>query len=130
MHMLSNPVYRSWFLLRVVYAVVPIVIGLDKLFTWWLVDWSQYASPLIMALMPLNLMHFIMLTAVIEIAAGVVVWLWPKFGGYLVAAWLLLVIINLASMNMFYDIIARDAVIAVGALVLAWLSGAKERFVS
>jgi len=118
-------VVRTWWMLRITYALVPIVVGFDKCVTGLIVDWAQYASPLIMGYLPLSLASFLMTHGIIEIAAGVIVWVRPKFGGYLVAAWVGLVIINLLTMHMYFDIIARDAVIAVGALALAWLSDAK-----
>jgi hypothetical protein len=124
-------VYNAWFLLRVTYAAVPIIIGLDKCFTWLLVDWIRYTSPWILSLLPASITatQFILITGIIEILAGLLVWFRPRAGAYLVFAWMFLVILNLASMNLFYDIIARDAVIAVGALTLAWLSEAQESVV-
>ena len=72
------------------------------------------------------MMNFVIVTGVIEIVAGIFVWISPRWGAYLVAAWMILVVLDLASMNMYYDIIARDLVIAIGALALAWLSEARE----
>ena len=119
-------VYYTWLMLKVTYALVPILIGVDKLIGWWLVDWSQYTSPWVLQFIPLSMMNFVIATAVIEIVAGIFVWISPRWGAYLVAAWMILVVIDLASMNMYYDIIARDLVIAIGALALAWLSEARE----
>lgn len=114
-------------MLRIVYTLVPLLVGLDKIFTGLIVDWSKYVSPLLMEYIPLTVAHFLIVVGIIEVVAGVVVWLYPRFGGYLVAAWMTLIIINLISMNTFYDIIARDAVIALGALALAWLTEALEQ---
>jgi hypothetical protein len=119
-------VLQTWFMLKITYALVPIVIGLDKCFTWWLVDWAKYTSPMVLEYLPLTGLHFVILTGVIEIFAGLLVWFYPRVGAYVIVLWMLLVIADLASMNAFYDIIARDAVIAVGALALAWLSEAKK----
>lgn len=127
MKTISSPIYASWLLLKITYAIVPIIIGLDKIFTWWIVDWSRYTSPFVMSFIPFNLMQFIMFTGAVEIIAGIIVWFFPRFGAYLVFAWMVLVIIDLVSLNMFYDIIARDVVIAIGALVLAWLSEVKDK---
>lgn len=119
-------VQRSQLLLKITYTLVPILIGIDKLYTWFIVDWMKYTSPLIISLLPstLNATTFIAITGIIEIAAGLILWFYPRFGAYLIFAWMILVILDLASMNQWYDIIARDAVIAVGALVLAWLTEA------
>ena len=60
----------------------------------------------------------------IEIVAGLVVAVRPRFGGYLVAAWLAGIIVNLVLMADFYDIALRDFGLLVGALALARLATA------
>lgn len=119
-------VLRTQSMLRFVYAAVPLLVGLDKVFTGLIVDWSKYVSPLVLEYIALPIAHLLILVGVIEIAAGLIVWFFPRFGGYLVAAWMTVIIVNLISMNAFYDIIARDVVIAVGALALAWLTSALQ----
>lgn len=113
-------------MLKITYTLVPIIIGLDKLFRWWLVNWAEYTSPFVLDYLPLTLTQFVVVTGMIEIIAGVIVWFYPRFGAYVIVAWMVLVIVNLASMNRFYDIIARDLVIAIGALALAWLTEAQN----
>ncbi len=49
---------------------------------------------------------------------------WPRFGGYLVAAWLGGIIVNLLLQGDYYDIALRDFGLAVGALALARLATA------
>lgn len=122
----TNKVEQTWLMLKIVYAAVPIILGLDKLFGWWIVDWAKYASPVITNLLPLNVYQFVLVLGVIEIIAGIIVWFYPRFGGYLVAVWMILIAINLLTMSGLYDVAARDVVIAVGALALAWLSEARE----
>jgi hypothetical protein len=60
----------------------------------------------------------------IEIVAGLVVAVRPRFGGYLVAAWLAGIIVNLLMMADFYDIALRDFGLMIGALALARLATA------
>jgi hypothetical protein len=67
-----------------------------------------------------------LIVGVIEIVAGVVVALRPKFGGYLVAAWLAGIIVNLLLQADFYDIALRDFGLLIGALALARLATAFE----
>ncbi len=123
-----TPVHRTWLLLKITYTIAPILIGLDKLFLGSkLVDWSKYVSPLITEWIPLvTIGQIVLLSGIVELIAGIVVWFFPRVGGYLVAAWMLFVAINLVSMRMFYDIAARDVVIAMGAIALAWLSTAHD----
>jgi len=64
---------------------------------------------------------------VVEIIAGVVVAVWPKFGGYLVAYWLGAIIINLLVLADHYDVALRDFGLLIGALSLARLATAFER---
>lgn len=118
-------VFKTWHLLKITYAIVPILVGLDKIFmSNMIVDWAKYVSPVISSHIPLDIAHFLMIVGIIEVLAGILVWFAPRFGGYLVALWMLAIVLNLISMNAFYDIIARDIVIAIGALALAWLSEA------
>jgi hypothetical protein len=55
---------------------------------------------------------------VIEIVAGLVVALKPKFGGLLVAAWLTGIIVNLLLIPDYYDIALRDFGLLLAALTL------------
>jgi len=60
----------------------------------------------------------------IEIVAGLVVALRPQFGGYLVAAWLAGIIVNLLMIGDYYDIALRDFGLLLAALALARLATA------
>jgi hypothetical protein len=120
---LSNPAYQAFMLLRTGFAVAPILFGLDKFFDW-LVDWRIYLAPEINDLIPGNAHQAMLIVGVVEIVAGVVVALRPRFGGYLVAAWLAGIIVNLLLQGDFYDIALRDFGLLLGALALARLATA------
>jgi hypothetical protein len=120
---LSNPAYQAFMLLRTGFAVAPILFGLDKFFDW-LVDWRIYLAPEINDLIPGNAHQAMLIVGVVEIVAGVVVALRPRFGGYLVAAWLAGIIVNLLLQDDFYDIALRDFGLLLGALALARLATA------
>lgn len=62
---------------------------------------------------------------VMPIAAGLVVAFAPRLGGYLVAVWLLLISVNMLGTE-HLDIAVRDLGLAVGALALAFLAGARS----
>jgi hypothetical protein len=51
----------------------------------------------------------------------------PRFGGYLVAAWLAGIIVNLLILGEYYDVALRDFGLLVGALALARLATGFER---
>ena len=118
---LSDPAYQAFTLLRVGFTIAPILFGLDK-FLDWLVDWRIYLAPEIDDLIPGNAHQAMLAVGVIEIVAGLVVAIRPKFGGYLVAAWLAAIIVNLLLQADFYDIALRDFGLLVGALALARLA--------
>jgi len=117
----SRPVLQAHQILRIAFTIAPIVFGLDK-FTNLLVDWSIYLNPLIPSILPVSAHTFMYFVGVIEIVAGIVVFLKPRFGGYLVAVWLWGIILNLLLIPGFYDIALRDFGLSLGALALARLS--------
>ena len=111
-------------LLRLGYGLVPIVAGVDK-FTNLLVDWDKYLSADVEERLPVDRRAFMRLVGVIEIAAGVMVLRNPRVGGAVVSAWLAAIAGNLLSTGKYFDIAARDALLAVGAAALSSLSRAR-----
>jgi hypothetical protein len=120
---LNDPVFQAFALLRTVFTVAPILFGLDK-FVDWLVDWRIYLAPEVNDLIPGDAHQAMLLVGVIEIVAGLVVALRPKWGGYLVAAWLGGIIVNLLVLGDHYDVALRDFGLLVAALALARLATA------
>ena len=122
----SDPVFQAFALLRVGFVVAPILFGLDK-FLDWLVDWRVYLAPEINDLIPGTAHQAMLAVGVIEIVAGLVVAVRPKWGGYLVAAWLGGIIVNLLMLGDYYDVALRDFGLLLAALALARLATADER---
>lgn len=122
----SNPAFQAFVLLRIGFTVAPILFGLDK-FLDWLVDWQIYLAPELNDVIPGNAHQAMLAVGVVEIVAGLVVALRPKFGGYLVAAWLGGIIVNLLLQADYYDIALRDFGLLLGALSLARLASAFDR---
>jgi hypothetical protein len=122
----SDPVYQAFTILRIGFTVAPILFGLDK-FLNWLVDWPVYLAPDLNDIIPGNAHQAMLAIGVVEIVAGLVVALRPKFGGYLVAAWLAGIIVNLLILGDFYDVALRDFGLLLGALTLARLATAFDR---
>ncbi|MGH9042575.1 MAG: hypothetical protein ACRDZ3_20365 [Acidimicrobiia bacterium] len=123
---LTNPAYQGYLLLRIGFVVAPILFGLDKFFNV-LVDWENYLAPFVNDLVPGDAHQAMLAVGAIEIVAGLVVALRPRFGGYLVAAWLAAIIVNLLAIPDYYDIALRDFGLLLGALTLARLATAFER---
>ncbi len=122
----ADPIFQAFTLLRVGFTVAPILFGLDKFFDW-LVDWRIYLAPEINDLIPGNAHQAMLAIGVVEIVAGLVVAVKPRFGGYLVAAWLAGIIVDLLILGEYYDGALRDFGLLVGALALARLATGFER---
>jgi uncharacterized membrane protein YphA (DoxX/SURF4 family) len=117
----GDPAYQAFLLLRVAFAVAPIAFGLDKFFNV-LVDWEIYLAPWINDIVPGSAATAMHLVGAVEIVAGLAVALKPRYGAYLVAAWLGGIILNLLTYSGYYDIALRDFGLMLGALTLARLA--------
>ncbi len=122
---LASPAYQGYLLLRIGFAVAPLLFGLDKFFNI-LVDWKSYLAPVVNDLIPGNAHQAMLAVGVIEIVAGLAVALRPRFGAYLVAAWLAAIILNLLLLADHYDVALRDFGLLLGALTLARLATGVE----
>jgi hypothetical protein len=116
---------QAFLLLRTVFTVAPVVFGADK-FLGLLTDWEQYLAPWVDRLTPGTAHQAMLAVGVVEIVAGILVAVRPSIGGYVVAAWLLGIIVNLVSMGAYLDVALRDFGLLVGALALARLATARE----
>lgn len=121
----ADPAYQAFLILRTGFTVAPILFGLDKFFNL-MADWPQYLWTGVTSLLPVSAGVFMVAVGVIEIAAGVLVLVRPRLGGYVVAAWLAGIIVNLALAGGFWDVALRDFGLLLGALALARLATAFE----
>jgi uncharacterized membrane protein YphA (DoxX/SURF4 family) len=117
----SDPRYQAFWLLRLGFTAAPIIMGIDKFFNL-MVYWPQYLADWIDNIMPGSAQQFMYFVGAVEIVAGIVVFLKPRYGAYLVAAWLAGIVINLLSYGEWYDIAVRDFGLMLGALTLARLA--------
>ena len=115
--------HQAFVLLRTVFTIAPIAFGLDK-FLNLLTDWEDYLAPWVNDIVPGTAHQAMLAVGVVEIVAGVLVAVRPAIGGYVVAAWLFGIIVNLVTMGEYYDIALRDFGLLVGALALARLATA------
>jgi uncharacterized membrane protein YphA (DoxX/SURF4 family) len=120
-----EPGYQAFLLLRLAFAVAPIAFGVDKFFNV-LVDWTQYLAPWINDILPGNAHDGMHIVGVIEIAAGLLVAIKPRYGAPLVVGWLLGIIINLLTLSGYYDVALRDFGLLLGALTLTRLAWAYD----
>ncbi|MCL4264500.1 MAG: hypothetical protein KJ069_14850 [Anaerolineae bacterium] len=117
----NDPVYQAYQILHIGFTVAPILFGLDK-FLNLMVDWSQYLAPFVANIIPPA--TFMLIVGIVEIIAGLLVFFRPRIGAYVVAAWLLAIILNLLLLPGFFDVALRDFGLFLGALALARLSEA------
>jgi DoxX len=121
-----DPRYQAFALLRLAFTVAPIAFGLDKFFNV-LVHWPNYLAPWINDIAPGTGQQFMYFVGGTEILAGLIVALKPRYGAYVVAAWLGGIVINLLSYSGFYDIALRDFGLMLAALTLGRLASVYDR---
>jgi len=124
----SDPAAQALLLLRITFTVAPILFGLDKFAEVLTDDWTRYLAPAFNDIIPGSAQDAMYIVGAVEVVAGLVVLVAPRFGGLLVAGWLAGIIVNLLIVGGFGDIALRDFGLMVGALTLARLaSGASRR---
>ena len=117
----SRPAYQAYQILYIGFIAAPSLAGLDK-FTHFLTNWDQYLAPAVERLLPVSGHTFMLLVGIVEMAAAVLVAARPRIGAYVVAAWLIGIIVNLLLIPGYFDVALRDFGLALGALALARLS--------
>src|SRR5207253_4815765 len=117
--------YQAFALMRLAFTVAPIAFGVDKFFNV-LVHWPNYLAPWINDIAPGTGQQFMYFVGGTEILAGIIVALKPRYGAYVVAAWLGGIIINLLTYSGYYDIALRDFGLMLGALSLGRLAQAYD----
>src|SRR5688572_9612293 len=117
-----SPTRQAFSILHLGFIVLPVIAGLDK-FTHLLCNWDKYLAPAIAGILPIDPHHFMLGVGVVEILAGLLVALRPRIGGYVVAAHLVAIILNLTIHPFGYmDVALRDLGLAIGAFAMARLA--------
>jgi uncharacterized membrane protein YphA (DoxX/SURF4 family) len=119
-----DPAAQAFLLLRIAFTVAPILFGLDKFANVLTDDWTRYLAPEFNDILPGSAQDAMYLVGVVEIVAGLVVLVAPRFGGLLVAGWLAGIIVNLLLVGGYGDIALRDFGLLLGALTLSRLASA------
>jgi uncharacterized membrane protein YphA (DoxX/SURF4 family) len=117
--------FQAYVLLRTGFAVAPVLFGLDKFFDV-LVDWPKYLAPWVNDVAPGSAQDFMYVVGGVEIVAGLAVALKPRYGAYIVAAWLGGIIVNLLTHSGYYDVALRDFGLLIAALALGRLAAAYD----
>jgi hypothetical protein len=120
----SDPAAQAFMLLRIAFTVAPILFGLDKFAEVMIGDWPKYLAPEFNDIIPGSAQDAMYIVGGVEIAAGLVVAIMPRFGGLLVAGWLAGIIVSLLLVGGYADIALRDFGLLLAALTLARLASA------
>ena len=123
---MNRQAHQAFQILRFGFTVAPIIAGLDK-FLHLLTNWDKYLAPVIPNSLGISAHTFMLIVGVVEIVAGLLVAVQPRIGGYVVAAWLLGIILNLVAVGGYLDVALRDLGLLLGALSLARLAEAEVR---
>src|SRR5690348_5025665 len=121
----SSPSYEAYQILHFAFTVARIIAGADK-FLHLLTDWDKYLPPMVNNMVGGHGHTLMLAIGVIEIVAGIGVFLKPKIFAYVVAAWLFLIIVNLLLIPGYFDVALRDLGLMLGALALGRLSAAYD----
>lgn len=117
----TRPSYQAYQILHIGFTIAPIAMGLDK-FLNLLVDWDKYLPSFVNNITGGNGQGLIYLVGVIEIVAGIGVLVKPRIFAYVIAVWLVLIIVNLLLIPGYFDVALRDFGLMLGALALGRLS--------
>ena len=118
----AEPAHQAYLALWVGFMVLPLVVGLDKLIGFTSTPWENYLATWVNDIVPGSASDMMMVVGVVEIAAALCVAIAPRIGGYVVAAWLAGLIVNLLSTGQYYDIALRDLGLLIAAFALARLA--------
>jgi uncharacterized membrane protein YphA (DoxX/SURF4 family) len=121
----GDPSHQAFLLLRTVFTIAPIAFGLDKFFNL-MTNWPGYLAPWIDRIAPGNAQTAMYIVGVIEIVAGVLVAVTPRWGSLVVALWLAGIIVNLLTLGKYYDVALRDFGLLVAALALNRLAVSRQ----
>jgi hypothetical protein len=115
----DTPSTTAYQILRLGFTVAPILFGLDKFFNL-MTDWTEFLPQFVTDV--IGGATVMAIVGIVEIVAGIGVWLRPKIFANVVAAWLGLIIITLIIAGGFWDIALRDFGLLLGALALGQLA--------
>lgn len=122
--MTTDRLTTPWWALRTALGGAAFLAGLDKFFNL-LADWPGYLSPLAAELLPIAASSFMHVIGIVEMAVGAAILVgYTRLGGYVAAAWLVGIALNLVTTGRYFDIAVRDLAMAIAAFTLARLTEA------
>jgi len=122
----EDAVAQAFTLLRIGFFVLPVLMGVDKFAEVLNENWTAYLATEFNDILPGSAQDGMYTVGVIEIIAGFVVLVAPRFGGLLVASWLGGIILSLLLVGGYGDIVLRDVGLLLGALTLFRLAATQS----
>jgi hypothetical protein len=119
----NDPVNQAFTVLRIGFVALPILMGLDKFVKVMNNDWPMYLASQFNDIIPGSAQDAMYIVGGVEILAGLIVLIVPRFGGLLVAGWLAGIIASLLLVGGYGDIALRDFGLLLAALTLFRLAG-------
>jgi hypothetical protein len=119
----SDAVAQAFTVLRIGFFALPVLMGIDKFAKVMNDHWPAYLATQFNDVIPGSAQTAMYMVGGIEIVAGIVVLIVPRFGGLLVAGWLAGIIASLLLVGGYGDIALRDFGLLLGALTLSRLAG-------
>ena len=122
----DDAVAQAFTLLRIGFFVLPVLMGADKFAQVMMENWPAYLATEFNDILPGSAQDAMYTVGVVEIVAGFVVLIMPRFGALLVAGWLAGIIVSLLLVGGYGDIALRDVGLLLGALTLFRLAGTQS----
>jgi hypothetical protein len=122
----EDPVAQAFTLLRLGFFVLPVLMGIDKFAEVLNDNWTAYLATEYNDIIPGSAQDAMYAVGVVEILAGFVVLIVPRFGGLLVAGWLGGIILSLVLVGGYGDVALLDVGLLLGALTLFRLAGTQH----
>jgi hypothetical protein len=122
----EDAVAQAFTLLRLGFFVLPVLMGIDKFAEVMNENWPAYLATEFNDILPGDGQDAMYIVGGIEILAGFIVLVVPRFGGLLVAGWLTGIIVSLLLVGGYGDIALRDVGLLLGALTLFRLAGTQQ----
>jgi hypothetical protein len=119
----EDAVAQAFTMLRLGFFVLPVLMGIDKFAEVAMDNWPAYLATEFNDILPGSAQDAMYGVGVVEIVAGFVVLVVPRFGGLLVAGWLAGIIVSLLLAGGYGDIVLRDVGLLLAALTLFRLAG-------
>lgn len=114
--------YLAWWILRITYGTLFIIVGMDK-FVNVLTNWYQFLGEIILNLIPFSYDYFLMIFGIVQIAAGLFLFTrWFYWGIYIIFALLFLIFINLLTTPYSILVMTHDLLMIIGMIVFTQLS--------